>query len=188
MSNRKLRSLKARLTGDPLVIALVLTGLSGLPAQAQDAVETELTKQLFEQIQPESFRRDAELCGFIGYDGQGVLRASKPSLGGRDTCETEAPDYMQRVVSSYHTHGSYSPDYYNEIPSDIDVAGDFKLGIGGWVATPGGRLWYVDTQANRVVQVCGLDCLPSDPKFVEGSDGVILESYTFKQLYSKLSN
>ncbi|MEL6587917.1 MAG: hypothetical protein AAFQ50_14890, partial [Pseudomonadota bacterium] len=54
--------------------------------------------------------------------------------------------------------------------------------VGFDVATPGGRLWYVDTTDMIVRQICGLGCLPQDPDFVEGADGDIAISYTYQEL------
>ena len=44
-----------------------------------------------------------------------------------------------------------------------DIEADEDEGVDGFVATPGGRLWYVDTKDMIVRQLCSLNCLPQDP-------------------------
>jgi hypothetical protein len=53
------------------------------------------------------------------------------------------------------------------------MEGDADEGIDGYVATPGGRLWYIDTVDMVASQLCGIGCLPRDPKFVAGQNGEI---------------
>ena len=160
-----------------------LASLSPVAAPAQDAAEIDLIKSLFEHIQPVSIRRNVELCGFIGRNGSGTLAVSKPSLGDEDTCESYSPGGWREILGSYHTHAAYAPNYLNELPSDIDIESDMEFGTDGWLATPGGRLWFIDISERSIRQVCGIGCLPSDPNFVPGQNGRIKDRYTFKQLY-----
>jgi hypothetical protein len=69
-----------------------------------------------------------------------------------------------------------------ELPSLSDVNADIKDGVDGYVATPGGRLWLIDTRAGEIRMICGLGCLPSDPNFVAGLDGPIRQRYSFDRL------
>jgi hypothetical protein len=62
------------------------------------------------------------------------------------------------------------------------MEGDEEEGIDGWVATPGGRLWHIDTEDMVTYQVCGIGCLPSDPRFVRGDMGQIDQSYRYRDL------
>ena len=66
------------------------------------------------------------------------------------------------------------------------MEGDADEGIDGYVATPGGRLWYLDTVDMVASQLCGIGCLPRDPKFVAGQNGEIVLSYTYDDLVIKL--
>lgn len=64
----------------------------------------------------------------------------------------------------------------------LDVEGDMSFGVNGWVATPGGRLWFIDGETGSTRQVCGRDCLPSDPNFFAEDYGPVAKEYTFEQL------
>ena len=62
------------------------------------------------------------------------------------------------------------------------MEGDEAEGIDGWVATPGGRLWYVDSSDMVTSQICGIGCLPMDPDFIPGDMGFVAQSYRYEQL------
>ncbi|MEO0851346.1 MAG: DUF4329 domain-containing protein, partial [Pseudomonadota bacterium] len=74
----------------------------------------------------------------------------------------------------------------HEVPSVSDMEGDADEGIDGYVATPGGRLWYIDTEDMVTYQICGRGCLPQDPAFTAFPDGWIAESYSYDQLVDYL--
>ncbi|SEW06856.1 protein of unknown function [Aliiroseovarius sediminilitoris] len=157
-----------------------------LPALAQEPGELALVKKVFAKLQPISIRANREYCGYIGYDRSGKLVASKAWRGGKGTCRARDPDNLVNVVSSYHTHGAFSSRYANEVPSGDDMATDEFEGVNGWVATPGGRLWYIDTQKMVARHVCGIGCLPMDANFLEGDMGPIAPRYQYDQLIDKL--
>ncbi|WP_417271407.1 DUF4329 domain-containing protein [Celeribacter sp.] len=169
-------------------LTLVLLGLAVLPmsVRAQDSEETAFVKALFAQLQPVSIDKNREYCGYIGLDEAGVLTSSKPKKGRAGSCTPKDPKELVTILASYHTHGAYSPNYYNEVPSGDDMEGDEAEGIDGWVATPGGRLWYIDTQDMVAAQVCGLGCVASDPEFVAGDMGPIQDSYSYDELVQTL--
>ncbi|MGI3185958.1 DUF4329 domain-containing protein [Nioella aestuarii] len=156
--------------------------LAPLPAAAQSAAEEALIRQVFAQIQPISFRENVEYCGYVGLDDDGQLVASRATRGDEGSCLSDDPANIAVITASYHTHGAYSPDYYNEVPSGDDMEGDEEEGIDGWVATPGGRLWYIDTEDMITRQICGIGCLASDPRFVAGDMGHIEQSYSYSEL------
>ena len=170
-------------------LTLVLLGFAILPMQAaaQESAELTFVKALFAQLQPLSIDKNREYCGYIGFDADGVLAASKPKKGRAGSCVPNDPDELDTILASYHTHGAYSPDYYNEVPSGEDMEGDEAEGIDGWVATPGGRLWYIDTQDMVAAQACGLGCVASDPTFVVGDMGQVQDSYTYDELVQTLA-
>ncbi|MDA5095262.1 DUF4329 domain-containing protein [Aliiroseovarius sp. KMU-50] len=153
---------------------------------AQGAEELALVKLIFAQLQVISIEKNREYCGYIGRDAEGKVAFSKARRGRKGTCAPDDPDELSLVTASYHTHGAYSPNYVNELPSVEDMEGDEAEGIDGWVATPGGRLWYVDTEEMVVHQICGLGCLPSDPQFIEGDTGLIEQSYYYDELVQKI--
>lgn len=157
-------------------------------ALAQSAEESALIRRVFAELQPISFRENVEYCGYIGLDDDGRLVASRPTRGDESSCLADDPTEISVITASYHTHGAYSPDYYNEVPSGDDMEGDEEEGIDGWVATPGGRLWYIDTEDMITFQVCGIGCLPSDPRFVPGDMGQIAQSYSYRDLVRLLED
>ena len=99
---------------------------------------------------------------------------------------SDDPTNLELITASYHTHGGFSPDYSSELPSGTDMEGDEDEGIDGWVATPGGRLWYIDTTDMVTFQIFGIGCLPSDPEFIAGDSGIIEQSYSYDDLVIKL--
>ncbi|GHE99181.1 hypothetical protein GCM10016455_19890 [Aliiroseovarius zhejiangensis] len=158
-----------------------------LPAWAQEPGELALVKKVFAKLQPISIRADREYCGYIGYDKSGKLVASKAMRGGKGNCMSRDPTELVTVIASYHTHGAFSTRYANEVPSGDDMETDEMEGVDGWVATPGGRLWYIDTTDMVASQICGIGCLPMDARFREGDMGRIAQSYTYGQLIEKLT-
>jgi len=165
------------------VLAALLFPVS---ASAQSREEVEFVKDLFERLQPRSFDKRREYCGFIGHDPQGRLIASDPRPGQRDSCQLDWPHGMT-VIANYHTHGAFDFAYHNELPSDTDMLIDQSLGVNGWIATPGGRLWYVDSERMVAKQVCGVGCLPIAPNFYKSQAGEIAKGYTYDELVERLS-
>lgn len=157
-----------------------------LPAWAQEPGELALVKKVFAKLQPISIKANREYCGYIGYNASGKLVASNAKRGGKGSCLANDPVNLETVIASYHTHGAFSTRYANEVPSGDDMETDEIEGIDGWVATPGGRLWYIDTEDMVTSQICGIGCLPMDAKFRQGDMGKIAQSYNYDQLIEKL--
>ena len=141
--------------------------------------------RLFTRLQIQSFEKRREYCGFVGRGANGALRVTPPQPGRRDSCPLDWPNDME-VIASYHTHGAFDFTYYNELPSDIDMESDQSLGVNGWIATPGGRLWYVDSERMVATQVCGVGCLPIAPNFYKAQAGHIAPAYTYEELLERL--
>ena len=173
-------------------MAIPLGGLAALASAQtgstgpQSDAEVALARAVLSQLQPISIAENVEYCGYIGFDENGNLTASQATRGDIGSCLADDPVNLAVIVASYHTHGGYSSDYFNEVPSVDDVEGDEAEGIDGYVATPGGRLWYIDTEDMVMSQICGMACLPADPLFQPGSDGLIAESYSYDELVEKL--
>ena len=161
--------------------------MAACPAAAQDAAEVAVARAILTELQPLSFAKKREYCGYIGYNAQAVLVASTPIAGNSANCEAPFPDDLA-VVASYHTHGAFDRGYVNELPSDIDINSDAYFLLNGYVATPGGRLWFIDGRGRTLRQICGVGCLPVAPRFYKGSDGDIAEAYTFEELIDRLTN
>lgn len=164
------------------VAALIIP--AAVPAQTREEVGFAL--ELFEGLQAISFAKRREYCGYIGRDGEGLLIATEPVPGNRDSCAPEWPHGLE-VIASYHTHGAFDFAYHNELPSDTDMLNVRALGVNGWIATPGGRLWHVDSERMVAKQVCGVGCLPVAPNFYKSQAGDIAKVYTFDELLERLS-
>ncbi len=164
---------------------LCLAGLAS-PLCAQTSDEIALMQKLFAKLQPLSIRHNREYCGYIGYDAAGTLRATEPMPGDASSCQPRDPVRLATTVASYHTHAAFALDYYNEIPSQQDVDGDSEQGIDGYVATPGGRLWFVDGTDRSVRQICGVACLPADPGFILSDGGPVAKFYPYDRLLQRL--
>lgn len=160
-----------------LVAALLATAAYG-----QSAEEIALAKATLSALQAPSFAEDREFCGYFAYDAQEALVATPATRGQRDSCLYDGPEEGFVMVLSFHTHGRFDTEYAAEIPSVSDIEADEAEGIDGFVATPGGRLWYVDTTDMIVRQICGLGCLPQDPRFIEGDAGPVALSYSYDEL------
>lgn len=159
-----------------------------LPASltAQSIDEEALIRATFADLNPISIEQNVEFCGYVGFTADGALAVSAPARGTKDSCLADDPVNLDLVTASYHTHAAFSPDYSSELPSGTDMEGDEDEGIDGWVATPGGRLWYIDTTDMITRQICGIGCLPADPNFIPGDSGIIEQSYSYDDLIIKL--
>lgn len=169
----------------PIAALAILIGLTA-PTLAQDAEEVAVARAILTQLQPLSFEKRREYCGFIGYNANAQLEASDPVPGTQASCSAPFPRHLA-VVASYHTHGDFDHGYFNEVPSDIDVDSDAEFLLNGYVSTPGGRLWFIDGRGETLHQICGIACLPVAPGFYKGINGDIAHTYTFDALRAKLA-
>ncbi|NRA99579.1 MAG: DUF4329 domain-containing protein [Rhodobacteraceae bacterium] len=171
-----------------MIRALLALMLLAAPAFAQTSDETAFARGLLNSIQEQSFEEGREYCGYIGYRADGTLAATKPRRGREASCLIWRWPRTLDVVASYHTHGNFNSAYFNETPSVEDVLGDNGAGIDGYVATPGGRLWYVDGETGAVRQLCRPGCMKVDPGFVAGQEGPVAMRYSFDELIDRFSN
>ncbi len=169
------------------IFGAILIGLVSCPLAAQDATELAVARDVLAGIQEKSFAKGAEYCGYIGFNEQAQMVASEPVEGTKDSCGAPYPRNLA-VTASYHTHGDFDAGYFNEVPSKVDVDGDREVYMNGYVATPGGRLWFIDTQVMTITQVCGVGCLPVAPTFRKGANGAIATSYSYQELVEKLGD
>lgn len=61
-------------------------------------------------------------------------------------------------------------------------------GIDGYVATPGGRLWYIDSSEMVASQICGVGCLPMDADFQPETEITVAPSYSYAELIEILAD
>lgn len=131
-------------------------------------------------LQPRSIAETREYCGYIYALADGTLAATPATRGTEASCDMNFPS--RGAIASYHTHGSFSARYDNEVPSTSDLQSDFDFNVDGYVSTPGGRLWRVDHQARIARQVCGAPCVYADPNNDPNDAGHVAQTYTLAQL------
>ncbi|MCJ8322478.1 MAG: DUF4329 domain-containing protein [Rhizobiales bacterium] len=139
-------------------------------------------KEFLTTIQQRTFDNNREYCGYFGYNANDELIATKPTKGEEDSCYSEDPPISLDLVASYHTHGAFSVDADSELPSSNDMQADLEEGVDGFIATPGGRIWYIDSEAGVATMECGRNCILADPRFNGSLLDPVKKSYTIKTL------
>jgi hypothetical protein len=142
------------------VLTAVLILFWPLPSSAQSPEETAYVLGLMRAMNQLSVRFNREVCGFVLRDRTGRYSSTKVSWGGEATCASLPLQPGVTAMSSWHTHAGWDPDYDGEVPSIQDVEGDMTLGVNGWVATPGGRLWFVEGGPARFARSAGAGAFP----------------------------
>ena len=156
----------------------------GIPVVEATASGTELryVSGILTRLQRESFAKNREYCGYIGLDPLGQWVSTPVMQGNEASCPLPNIPAGMRLVASYHTHGTYSPYYASEWPTTQDGATDASDDIDGYISTPGGRLWHVDTDTMSVSELCGRGCLPQDPHYVAAEDGPLRPVMSYQEL------
>jgi len=149
---------------------------------AQDGAELQLAKSVLAEAQVLSFRNNREYCGYIVLDENNQMRATKLTKGRKASCLADDFPEDWTPIASFHTHGAHVDGESFETPSYSDAEGDEGEGVDGYVATPGGRLWYIDSQDRQIGLICGLNCLPADPRFDERPDDSPPSAFTYEEL------
>jgi hypothetical protein len=148
----------------------------------QTRAEVEAVRSVFNAIQPTSIEENREYCGYLFKDAFGLLAVTEPRRGATASCSPRWPRNSANVLASYHTHGAFDPDYDGEVPSYEDMASDILESVDGYVATPSGRVWYIDANRKEARLVCGPGCVVSDPTYQPGFDEIIRDRYTLQDL------
>ena len=159
-------------------------GSRGIPVAESTPSGTEraFVTAILTDLQHRSFAQNREFCGYIGLSRSGDWMTTPVTAGNEASCPLPRVPPGMRLVASFHTHSTYSPYYASEWPTTQDVATDALDNIDGYIATPGGRLWYVDTDTLTVRQLCGRGCLPQDPNYVADDDGPLRRVMTVEDL------
>ena len=155
------------------------------PLRTSSADANGFATQVLDSLQARSIAERREYCGLILRAPDGGLYTSPILSGGEDFCEM--PSVIGDVVATFHTHGSYSPDFDNEVPSLTDVAGDFSQRIDGYVATPAGRVWHIDFETRQIVLLCGPECVAFDPDNDPSDAGFVPPSFTLPELRARFA-
>ena len=164
-----------------LPMIAVLLGLA-TPGLAKDpllgggferhAAEHAFAASVMTDLNQHSIALNLEFCGFIYYDEFGDLAATPAEKGRPASCLPVRPAGNVRIFASYHTHAAYDANSFNEYPSHQDMEGDFSSRQNGYMATPGGRLWFTDVRKGVARQLCGYHCLPYDLRYRENRRAV----------------
>lgn len=164
-------------SGDPATIIMAPR------PQPQTEAEIAFAADLFNWLQAQSIDEGREYCGLIGVDANGSYVATTARRGGSSSClPPVSAGRGVTALASYHTHGAYNPEYLTEVPSFDDIRTDIEDGTDGYVATPGGRLWYIDARAQEARLICGARCLVSDVEFAEDPEFPVRTRYTLEDL------
>jgi len=135
-----------------------------LPPQTD--AEIRFTKGVLDAAQAASIANNREYCGYIGLNRDGSFVATPAKQGRKNSCLARRPQDIQ-ILASYHTHGAFTVNYDTKAPSVSDLEADIFEGIDGYIATPGGRVWYDDSSRRAAVLLCGINCITSDPNFIQ---------------------
>lgn len=176
-----------------LVTAICVAGLAACVSEYSEtagtgpftpppAKQADMVAKRFAQLQRATFASGVEHCGYLARRPDGGLAFTEMVAGDQNGCTPDVAFGNLIPIASMHTHGTYSPDVPAEFPTVRDMRSDQAEGVNGYVATPGGRLWYIDSKAMITQQLCGIGCLPKDPKFRAGDDGIIAQSYSARAL------
>lgn len=150
-------------------------------AEIQDFARARL-----DTMQAASFADNVELCAIIFEDSTGRLETSDILGGDEATCDLRYFDEPGMApVASIHTHAGFSEDYDSEVPSTLDLEGDIASGFDGYIATPGGRLWRNDWEAERAVLICDEGCLKRDPAYRACPQDEVAPRYSLPQLAAR---
>ncbi|MHA6333671.1 DUF4329 domain-containing protein [Qipengyuania sp. CAU 1752] len=146
-------------------------------------------KQALNDMQGRSFASGKELCGLLLEDETGSLSVSTISEGREADCDL--PWVLPRgkfAVATFHTHGTFSEEYDSEVPSVQDLQADIDEQIDGFVATPGGRIWYTDWETKVASQACGEKCIAQDPAYRPDRQNPPAPRYTLRELEERQGN
>ncbi len=164
--------------------APVLASYDNAPTAESSPTGAELAaaREVLTRLQYDSFTANAEHCGYIGLDQAGQIMLTPINRGSEASCELPAIPAGMTLLASFHTHGTYSPYYASEFPTSDDMLSDMAQNVDGYISTPGGRLWYVDSDTRTVRQLCGRGCLPQDPNYRPEDDGPVEPMFTLADL------
>jgi len=170
---------------DPQVLHYSTPGNTSIMQQVprpRAAGEVAFVKAGLNALQQRSIAENREYCGYLGKTLTGTLALSPARRGDVSGCTPDEPPAGLRLLASYHTHAAYAFAYDSEVPSSDDLEGDMAEGVNGYVATPGGRLWFIDAAIGRAILLCGPGCVAADPRFEPDPAFPVRNSYSLAEL------
>lgn len=158
--------------------------------QAADVPQEEILfiKKHFNTIQQRTFDANREYCGYLGFDKNDNYIVTKAIKGDENSCYVKDIPEDIDIVASYHTHGAFSVEADSEVPSPEDMKADMSEQVDGYIATPGGRIWFSDSQKGTITMICGKGCVKSDPKFDGSQLDPVKKHYTLKTLLRRFED
>lgn len=162
-------------------LSILFLSVSG--AHAQSRAEIAFVTKFFDELQPKSIANNREYCGYFGVDENHNFVATRPIRGREGSCMPPNPPETMEVFASYHTHGAFSYEFDSELPSSDDLRADIAEETNGYIATPGGRIWFDDAKRERAVMICGRNCTVSDSDFDADGARTVHARYSLEQLY-----
>ena len=139
-------------------------------------------KKVLNDIQAQSFSQDREFCGYIYIKENDDLGFTKPTKGDADSCLAKNVGEELYLLGSYHSHGAFSLTADTELPSLNDLQADIEEGVDGFISTPGGRIWHIDSLKKYATMLCGLNCIAADPRFDTELMDPVEKFYTLRDL------
>lgn len=128
------------------VAAIASSGSDSNDSERRDQSETEAAFNVLNGINPTSVRQNREFGGWVYRNQDGTYGSSTPVRG--EAASVTLPNPVtstpsgSRITASYHTHAGFDPRFDNENFSPQDLRSDNSLGIGGYLATPGGTFQF----------------------------------------------
>lgn len=176
-----------------IAFTLTLTACATVPIiafpaerpQPQSPAEISFITDILNTLQARSITENREYCGYLGLTPTGDFAISPPKRGSKAGCRPDEPSADLRILASYHTHAAYAVQYDSEVPSFDDLEADIEEGVDGYIATPGGRIWFNDADGAQATMLCGLTCITADPNFRTEPDFRVLNSYTLDGLWDR---
>ena len=173
-------------------LALALTLLS--PARADNHHWDQLTFERVDAVaeavlmeaQALSLANNREYCGYIAFNAADKLQYTAPIRGDIESCEPPVVPESWELIASYHTHGALDPaepDANFELPSSDDLISDSEEGVDGYLATPGGRFWFIDTVDELVILLGDTGYFAPDQRFMEDVDCPLQAEYSFEDIF-----
>ena len=138
------------------------------------------------EAQALSLANNREYCGYIAFNAADKLQFTAPIRGDIESCEPPVVPDSWELIASYHTHGALdpnNPDFSFELPSSGDLESDSDEGVDGYLSTPGGRFWFIDTVDELVILLGDAGYFESDQLFVEDIDCPVQAEYSFEDIF-----
>lgn len=127
-------------------VAIASSGSDSTDSSMRTQAETDAAFAVLNRINPTSVAQNREFGGWIYRNQDNTYGSSTPVRGEAASLTLPNPAAStpagSRVTASYHTHAAFDPRFDNENFSPTDISTDNRLGIGGYLATPGGTFQY----------------------------------------------